>query len=137
MPDPLKLEADAWLARARDDLGAAGKLISGHDPYTATASYHCQQAAEKALKAILASSGETIPKTHDLRLLIERCVALDTSLEPLRDACDELTPYATEFRYPTDIPDPPISEVENAIALAREIVSSASMALTNRFPDRR
>ncbi|AWI79780.1 nucleotidyltransferase [Parazoarcus communis] len=95
------------------------------------------QAAEKALKAILASNGETIPKTHDLRLLIERCVALDRSMEPLRNACDELPPYATEFRYPTDIPDPPISEVENAIALAREIVSSASMALTNRFPDQR
>lgn len=133
MADPLQLEAEAWLARANDDLGAARKLLSGQDPFTASASYHCQQAAEKALKAVLASSGEAIPKTHDLRVLIGRCVAIETSLEALRDACDELTPYATEFRYPTSSPDPTFVEVDAAIAFASAIVQAVALALSKRF----
>ena len=134
MPDPLKHEADAWLARAKDDLRAANKLMSGDTPFTAIASYHCQQAAEKALKGIIASSGTAIPKTHDLRLLVDRCSSLDASFESLRDACDELTPYATEFRYPTDIPDPTIHEIESVIALSSAILDAAMQSLSQRFP---
>jgi HEPN domain-containing protein len=104
MPDLTQSEAESWLQRARDDLGAARKLLSGIDPFPATAAYHCQQAAEKALKAVIAGSGDPIPKTHDLRVLVERCIRIDQALAELEDICDELTPYATEFRYPTQIP---------------------------------
>lgn len=135
MPDPLRLEAEAWLIRAQDDLLAARKLISGNDPLTATAAYHCQQAAEKALKAVLAATAESIPKTHDLRLLMDRCLMTDASLADLRDACDELTPYATEFRYPTQIPDPTSSDIDDAIALSSAILEAATNSLRIRFAD--
>ena len=52
------LEALAWLHRASDDLGAADKLLGGDTPFAATSAYHCQQAAEKALKALIAAVGK-------------------------------------------------------------------------------
>lgn len=130
MRDPLEREAAGWLMRARDDLGAAHKLLAEPDPFPATAAYHCQQAAEKALKALIASTDTPVPKTHDLRALIERCVAVDETLSVLRDACDELTPFATEFRYPTDAPDPTPGEVTQALKLSELIVVTISARLT-------
>lgn len=43
----------AWLLRA--DLASARKLAAGADPLLDTAIYHCQQAAEKTLEALLVS----------------------------------------------------------------------------------
>ena len=101
MVEAASLEALAWLRRARDDLGAADKLLSGDTPFPATSAYHGQQAAEKALKALIAGTGKPVPRTHDLRVLLGLCVQIDPTLDGLADACDDLTPFATEFRYPT------------------------------------
>jgi HEPN domain-containing protein len=133
MADALKLEAEAWLRRARDDLGVASKLLSGDDPFPATAAYHCQQAAEKALKAMIAGVGDTIPKTHDLRLLLGRCIQIDQSLTAFADTCDELTPYATEFRYPGDSPDPSPDQVRCAHGLADGIVEAVARRIQGPF----
>lgn len=135
MPDPLKLEAKAWLDRAHDDLGAARKLLSGPDPFPATAAYHCQQAAEKALKALIASTGERIPKTHDLRVLVERCAMIDGSLSAICAACEELSPYATEFRYPTDTSDPTPDDAADAANLAAGIISAIAASIEQRFTE--
>ncbi|ATE60909.1 HEPN domain-containing protein [Thauera sinica] len=129
MRDDLEREAENWLLRARDDLGAARKLLADPDPFPASAAYHCQQAAEKALKALIAITDTPIPKTHDLRALVERCIAIDSTLISLRDACEELTPFATEFRYPTDVPDPDVDEVRHAANLAEQIVLAVRASL--------
>jgi HEPN domain-containing protein len=51
-PEQLRLEETrAWFDRARHDLRSAKLLIAG-DEY-AEALFHCQQAAEKALKGFL------------------------------------------------------------------------------------
>ena len=86
MPDGTRPEAQRWLQRAHDDLGAARKLLSGADPFPATSAYNCQQAAEKALKAVISGTGDPIPKTHDLRVLVERCIQIDQALTELQDA---------------------------------------------------
>ncbi|MCK0509195.1 HEPN domain-containing protein [Aromatoleum anaerobium] len=121
MPEPGLIEAQLWLNRARDDLGAAAKLLRGNDAYPATASYHCQQAAEKALKAVLATGDQPIPKTHDLRVLVERAAGIDPDLLMLQDIAEQLTPLATEFRYPSDVPDPTRDEARRALNMAREL----------------
>ena len=56
----------AWLEKARHDLETARRVVAGDPPITDTAVYHCQQAAEKALKAFLIDQGQPIFKTHDL-----------------------------------------------------------------------
>jgi HEPN domain-containing protein len=45
--------AQGWLAKARNDLEAARLLIHDEKRLLDIAAYHCQQAAEKALKAWL------------------------------------------------------------------------------------
>jgi len=62
-------EAEEWLAKARLDLAAATRLVSGNPPLTGAAVFHAQQAAEKSWKALLAWHASPFPKTHDLRLL--------------------------------------------------------------------
>ena len=65
--------------------------------------YHCQQSAEKIIKALLLLKGEAIPRIHDLGLLIEFLpdefnVPLD-----ILDSCDNLTLYGVKARYPQEL----------------------------------
>ena len=124
MAEAASLEVLAWLSRARDDLGAADKLLSGDTPFPATSADHGQQAAEKALKALIAGTGKPVPRTHDLRVLLGLCVQIDHTLDGPADACDDLTPFATEFRYPTDSPDPDPEQVGQALELARQVLAA-------------
>jgi HEPN domain-containing protein len=62
--------------------------------------FHCQQAAEKALKAFLAYHGTSIQKTHDLTNLNELCVAHDEEITALAEHCIALNDYAVVIRYP-------------------------------------
>ena len=64
-PDELRHEeVRAWLDRAGRDLRAARLLNTGGA--AAESLFHCQQAAEKALKAFLTYHNKTFRKTHDL-----------------------------------------------------------------------
>ena len=56
-----------WLARARDDLELAENAVrGGTGPFMRDAAFHCQQAAEKALKAFLTWRDLPFPRVHDL-----------------------------------------------------------------------
>ena len=60
--------------------------------------FHVQQAAEKSLKAWLASLGEVYPLTHNLDLLLDLLEYRGIATKPFRKLSD-FTPYAVEFRY--------------------------------------
>jgi HEPN domain-containing protein len=62
--------------------------------------FHCQQAAEKYLKAQLQEIGLAVPRTHDLEILLDLLLPNDSTLAPLRRALRSLTRYAVGFRYP-------------------------------------
>jgi HEPN domain-containing protein len=62
--------------------------------------FHCQQSAEKYLKALLIERGIGFPKTHRLEDLLLILVPHDTSLKKLRRAVVTLTRYAVDYRYP-------------------------------------
>ncbi len=54
----------AWLTYATEDLACADMLAGA---YRRPAAYHCQQAAEKSMKALLALADVPFRPTHDLR----------------------------------------------------------------------
>jgi len=112
-----------WLTKAAHDLAVSKKLTSGEDQYADVAIYHCQQAAEKAIKGYLLLHGKEFPKTHDLRLLVQLAVSVNPEFAKCEDAADVLTPYATEFRYPGEIMNPTDEEMDEGIRLAEEIVT--------------
>jgi len=113
---------EAWIYKANNDLKSALKLLEGDDPIMDTAIYHTQQCAEKALKGYLAFKREPLKKTHDIELLVEICCALDSEFEKLYEYSENLTPYATAFRYPDIYLEPDYDEVHEAIGMAREIL---------------
>ena len=113
---------EVWLYKAYNDLKSALKLLDGDDPIMDTAIYHTQQCAEKALKGYLAYKREPLKKTHDIELLVEICSAIDIEFEKLYDCSENLTPYATAFRYPDIYLEPDYDEVYEAIGMAKEIL---------------
>ena len=70
-----------WLTRASHDLQAARILAAADEPVLDTAIYHCQQAAEKAVKAWLQSRDDPFPKTHDIEELVEQAAKLDPDFQ--------------------------------------------------------
>jgi HEPN domain-containing protein len=113
--------AKVWLAKAHSDLATARLLITGGERYLDTGSYHCQQAAEKAIKAWLTASEVIFAKTHSLEILLKLCFPSAPGLRRFLLHAEQLTPFATEFRYPGDIFEPSADEAGNALFLAEEL----------------
>lgn len=110
-----------WIIKAQRDLLAAKKLSSDSDIYSDIAIYHCQQCAEKALKGFLVLQGQTFPRTHDLRLLLQLTIVINLDFQQHQETSELLTPYATEFRYPSDVMQPTEEELKEAIEKSEEI----------------
>jgi len=132
MADGLTHLVRQWLYKAKRDLMSADRLASGESPLRDTAAYHCQQAAEKALKGALLYFGQAIPKTHDLRLLV-RLLEDEVGRLDLYESAELLTPFATLYRYPDDYLEPTQAQYEEAQRAAAEIVSSVHSMLPERM----
>ena len=65
--------------------------------------------------------GRTPERTHDLRLLLRRCVEIDPGFADLDADCLYLTAYAIGPRYPESFFDPQESEAREAIAALERI----------------
>lgn len=100
------------------DLRAAELLVAGEPSRSL---FHSQQAAEKAAKAFLVFHNAPFRKTHDLEELREQCAALNPSLSDLLAEADQLTDYASAFRYPDAPYVPDQEEAAGALTLARRV----------------
>jgi len=110
----------SWLIKADHDLKSARELAAASEPLLDTAIYHCQQAAEKAIKGFLVYKDIRFEKTHDIDLLISLAVDMEPRLSSMRQAAELLTPYATEFRYPGQYVEPEPAEFEEALEAAKD-----------------
>ncbi len=109
-----------WLTKAKHDLLAAKKLSSDKEIYGDIAIYHCQQSAEKAIKGFLILHNQDFPRTHDIRLLTQLAIKINPDFEIYQETSEVLTPYAIEFRYPSDVMDPTTEELRDALNMAEE-----------------
>ncbi len=62
--------------------------------------FHCQQAAEKYLKALMQELGLAIPRTHALEDLLHLLTPHHQELMAFRRGLIFLTSFAVETRYP-------------------------------------
>jgi len=120
-------EAMLLLRKAREDADAVEKLASDQGIADSVVGFHAQQAAEKAMKAVLASCGDEFPWTHDLRHLMDRLEGIATPLPDSLSDVRTLAPWAVEFRYGETIDDQ--LDREQALMLAREIVAWAEASV--------
>lgn len=105
---------------------------SHKDKFFAGCCFVCQQAAEKALKAFLFSKEQTLIKTHLLPRLLKECLKFDEQFEELKDACEVLTLYYTESRYPSDADDSEFNTNEKskeALTLLQDILNFIEIKL--------
>ena len=110
-----------WITKAEEDLGAAEILILHKPSYLSAVGFHCQQAAEKFLKALLTLNQIEFPKTHDLGALLDLVSPVETSLaESLNDIL-LLNPYGVEIRYPGDMQAIDPEDAQNALKLAKRV----------------
>lgn len=93
---------EKWIKIADNDFKSAQSLMK--DNLFGNACFHCQQAAEKYLKAFLVANNREFPKVHDLEYLVEMAKHIDPDFEEITGEALALTDYATIFRYPGDEP---------------------------------
>jgi HEPN domain-containing protein len=122
-----------WLRKSSEDLKAAKHLLKAPRALSGAAVFHCQQAAEKALKAFLAWHDVPFRKTHDLEEIGEACIKLDPTLEEVVDRAVPLTEYAWKFRYPGEAEHPARKEVESALAIASEVYREIAARLAKHL----
>jgi HEPN domain-containing protein len=98
---------------AENDRAAAAALLGIAGVSDAIVAFHAQQAVEKSLKAVLASSGVDFPFTHNLAALLQLCEDADVDVPAELEEADLLTPYAVAARYGSKSP----ATVDRAAAL--------------------
>ena len=130
--DEVTQSALNWISKAERDLEAAKRMIVCVDPLLDTGSYHCQQAAEKALKGWLTFRSVSVTKTHDLVHLVRECVKLEVGFQDLLEMADFLTPFAVDFRYPRDMFEPPLEEAKTALIAAEKIVLTIAQKIRSK-----
>ena len=125
-----------WLRRAKGNLARA-KQTKPKDAFWEDLCFDAQQAAEKAIKAVLVDRQLEFRKTHDLGELL---TLLDSSGYPVSEElwkADDLTDYAVQTRYPGL--SEPVSDKEYrlAVALAETVVRWAQKEITHKKKGKR
>jgi HEPN domain-containing protein len=90
-----------WVSKAEGDWEAAQKMYRARKfPVYDAACFHCQQCAEKYLKAKLIEAGIAFAKTHDLPSLLKLILPVEPSWLTLNQQLDALNKLAVVYRYP-------------------------------------
>ena len=122
---PLDPAAEAllreWIEKADADLEVARRIAAeaaGNFRIREIVGFHCQQAAEKYLKALLTRRQIEFPKTHDIKTLLHLAGA------PVADSLSGakwLTPFGVEIRYPGDTAEMLPGDEVRAIEIANQV----------------
>ncbi|MDR1114118.1 MAG: HEPN domain-containing protein, partial [Candidatus Margulisbacteria bacterium] len=95
------LDIAEWIRYAKGDYDAARKMAEQFQPVPLEiVCYHCQQSAEKILKAYILANGDELIKTHDIYTLLERCKSFNPDFEKLVKIGTDLSDYVALSRYP-------------------------------------
>ena len=86
-----------WLRYARSDLELS-RIVRPDEVLFEGLCYHAQQAAEKALKAVLIAKGVPPPKTHNIRTLLDLLPEEINTPRAIEDAAS-LSEYTVICRY--------------------------------------
>lgn len=116
-----------WMNRARSNLRRAHDRTPG--TYLEDLCFDAQQAAEKAIKAVLLGRAIDFPFVHDLAELTGILEADGLEIPEVVRRAARLTQYATSTRYPGL--DEPVtdSDYEEAVELAEAVVHWAEDSL--------
>ncbi len=128
-PDPPRPDDPrAWLSRARSNLLHARAQTTG--VYLEDLCFDAQQAAEKALKAVLVKRGVRFPYVHDLATLVTLMEQTGEEVPPAVREAGRLTRFAVIARYPAMSEPVTDEDYRRALATAEAVVEWAEGRLT-------
>ena len=116
-----------WLNRARSNLALARNRAP--DVYLEDLCFEAQQAAEKALKAVLIGRGVDFPYVHDLARLLSLLEEEGETIPATVRKAGMLTPYALITRYPGIVRPVTDREHEEAVEIAEAVIEWAGERL--------
>lgn len=122
-------QAGKFLRKAAEDEALLDAIIGVSTVSDEIFGFHCQQAAEKLLKAMLSAQGLRFQKTHDLQELMTLLENAGHTLPPDLTRVDELTPFAVQWRYDYFAPATPFDR-KQARELIRRLRSHVSDCVT-------
>ena len=92
---------EQWIAKAGEDFKVIEKLTEFEIVANSAVCFHCQQLAEKYLKAFLLAAGKNIQKTHNIEFLLIECSEIDADFSFIDPK--NLTDFGVDIRYPGDL----------------------------------
>lgn len=116
------ISPDEWLSHAESDLKLARLASRDESIHREQVCFHTQQAAEKALKAVLLADGISFPLTHDIEVLLQIAEENGLSIPEVVREAGMLTPYAVETRYPGHWGDITGTDVDVALDIAERMM---------------
>ena len=114
-----------WINRARSNLVRAQANLPGVYLQVEDLCFDAQQAAEKAIKAVLIARGAVFPPTHDLAGLLTILGQNDEAIPPAIADAARLTRFAVATRYPGAAEPVTVEEHHRAVAIAEAVVTWA------------
>lgn len=106
--------------RARSNLALAKNRIAG--AYLEDLCFEAQQAAEKAVKAVMIDRNIEFPYVHDLARLLSLLEQAGENIPEAVRKAEELTAYAVITRYPGITRPVTLQDYENVIEVAEVVV---------------
>ncbi len=117
-----------WIEKAEEDRLVVQQLVAADSTARGAIGFHCQQAAEKFIKAYLIFLGIDPERTHNLEFLVERCSSIDKDFSNIN--LMNLTDYGVEARYPGDFLEPSVIEIETLIQIVDSIREKVLQKIT-------
>lgn len=121
-----------WLRRAKSNLARARADRDVADVLYEDLAFDAQQAAEKAVKAVLVHRQIAFPKTHRITELLTLLEQAGDSIPPEVRECGVLSQYAVDSRYPGLAEDLTEVEYTEAVRLAELVLRWANAAVGER-----
>lgn len=118
-----------WIEKAHEDLDAGGLILAGPMRSYGVVSFLAQQAAEKALKALLIGHQVEFDKTHNLEELLRLAEGTVPGIRIRLGQATELTPFAVTTRYPGGSPPIDRDQAAGHLTVAREVVAAVEAYL--------
>ena len=129
------LDIKEWIRFAQMDYDAAKNMSVLFQPVPLEiVCFHCQQAAEKILKAYALANGEPLIRTHDLSVILAQCKKYNQEFSNLDRVGIMLNDYAVVYKYPTKEDAVTEHDMKTALDNALKILEFTKALIGRKHP---
>ncbi|MFA6291540.1 MAG: HEPN domain-containing protein [Victivallales bacterium] len=118
-----------FIRKGVQDEDAVSALLENRDIADEIVGFHCQQAAEKYMKAVLVSRKIEFRKTHDLEELLQLIEDNGIGKPEKSEDLGELEPFAVAFRYDF-LDEPSLFDRRKALEIVRRVRAWAEIQIS-------